>query len=249
MNTEKTNTKPIGKKHKVVDELIELKLLNSQRAKYSLIGLSVVFLFSLIFFLFSNFFTSSNKSNIDIRGLEKTVEKELASLTAEAGKLRGAMDVFERETATEPSTNDEKSSLGFVTERNYSELKELYNNLSDRKKLLMKELETLQSRRLEELKLKSGSQAIETVIATSITRIGAVFLAVFMMQILLSFYRYYMRLSNFYSSRVVAAKALDEEDYEELKSFIETLSIDGIDFGKEPQPPIDKIIELLKANR
>jgi hypothetical protein len=96
---------------------------------------------------------------------------------------------------------------------------------------------------LEELKLKSGSQDIEGVIATSITRIGAVMLAVFLMQIFLSFHRYYMRLTNFYDSKIVRAKSIEDDDREGLKALINSLSIDGIDFGKEPSPPIDKIIE------
>ncbi len=99
------------------------------------------------------------------------------------------------------------------------------------------------------MKLKSGSQAIESVIATSITRVGAVLLAVFMMQILLSFYRYYMRLTNFYGSKIVVGRALEQDDKQGLKSLIDSLSIDGIDFGKEPQAPIEKIIELLKTYR
>jgi hypothetical protein len=47
----------------------------------------------------------------------------------------------------------------------------------------MKEQENLHSTRLEELKLKSSSHDIEGVMDTLITRIGAVMLAVFMMQI------------------------------------------------------------------
>ena len=246
MDSEENNKKKL----EVLSEIKELKDLNNHRAKFSLIGLGIVFLFSLLFFLFSDQFTSSDPPSIDIRELEKAVEQELSKLTEEAGKLRGEMDKYEREKTAEP--NDEEMTpvqMRLEKERNYSELRELYENVSERKTLLMKELETLQSRRLEELKLRSGSQAIEGVIATSITRIGAVLLAVFMMQILLSFYRYYMRLTNFYGSKMVAARVLDEEDADGLNMFIESLSIDGIDFGKEPQPPIDKVIELLRANR
>ncbi len=233
----------------VLSELVDLRSVNSIRAKYSLIGLALVFCVSLLFFLFADRVTSTNSDNpLDIRELESAVEKELANLVTESGSLRGEMDKYERESATEkiPETIALQSDARV---RSYSELKELYEGLNNRKMLLTKELETLQSRRLEELKLRSGSQAIEGVIATSITRIGAVLLAVFMMQILLSFYRYYMRLSSFYGSKIVAVKSLDAGDKEGLNSLISSISLDGIDFGKEPQPPLEKIIELLKANR
>ena len=88
---------------------------------------------------------------------------------------------------------------------------------------------------------------ISPILQTSITRIGAVLLAIFMIQIFLSFYRYFTKLSVYYESRVLALTGIPD-DLEKLLSFTERPYPD-ITFGKEPDTPTEKLIELIDKIR
>lgn len=236
----------------VLTELTALKTLNSRRASYSLVGLALVFVLSLFFFLFSTQLFSEEKEKIDTRELETSIEAELSALSKEAGKILTQLDEAARKEESEG-----KESVGIsafspqsaTISTSVSALKENYENLTRRKSSLLTELDTLQARRLDELKLVKNTQSVENIVATSITRLGAVLLAVFMMQILLGFYKYFMRLTNFYGAKIVVAKSLGENDNEALRELVNSLAIDGIDFGKEPAMPYDKVIELLKSTK
>ncbi len=140
------NEMVLSKREEVLQELHNLKKLNSNRSKYSLVGLAFVFCISLSFFLFSDKIFSSETSSLYIRELENAVEKELSALTREAGMLRGEMDKNERETAPGATTAQSGGARlqSARIETTYSELEELYSGVDSRKSLLMKELETLQ---------------------------------------------------------------------------------------------------------
>lgn len=106
-----------------------------------------------------------------------------------------------------------------------------------------------QEKRLNERIEKEATKptTIDDIISTAITRVGAVMLSVFMMQILLSFYRYFARLSNFYESKVVVSSVFkDDTSIEEIQK---TLSTEHITFGKDPAMPIEKIIDLIKLSK
>ena len=225
----------------VISELIELRDLNSKRASYSLFGLLAVFLLSLVFFLFSGVFTSNNSSEIDTYSLEKSVKEDLERLSVSTGETLASLQWYSG-LSTEPL----KIPNGLLPE---AQLRERYDNLSIQKSALLKELEALQANRLSALRAKGEIQSVEEIIATSITRVGAVLLSVFMMQILLGFFRYFIRLTNYYGAKVVAVKSLSEGDLGTLAEIIKSVSSENINFGKEPQMPFNKVFELLKANK
>ena len=89
--------------------------------------------------------------------------------------------------------------------------------------------------------------ALYVLISTSVTRIGAVLLLIFGVQVLINFYRYSLRLAAFYESRADAIELLDDSSLESLGSIVTCLSPDLIDFGKAPNTPTQEILELAKS--
>jgi hypothetical protein len=78
------------------------------------------------------------------------------------------------------------------------------------------------------------------------TRIGAVLLITFGVQILINLYKYNMRMSAFYDSIADAIELnpkLDKNFYKLLKA----LSPNKIDFGPGVKSPSTEVIELAKA--
>ena len=84
-------------------------------------------------------------------------------------------------------------------------------------------------------------------LSTSITRIGAVLLLVFGAQILISFYRYNLRLAAFYDARADAIELLADGPIDDLRPLVSSLSADQIDVGKVPKTVTQEIIELSEA--
>lgn len=82
--------------------------------------------------------------------------------------------------------------------------------------------------------------------ATS-TRVGSVLLLIFLVQILLSVYRYSIRMVSYYEARADALLLYEGKDAEQFQLFVTTLSADKVEFGKAPQSPADQAIELIKS--
>ncbi|MBG6209770.1 NAD-dependent DNA ligase [Labrenzia sp. EL_126] len=85
--------------------------------------------------------------------------------------------------------------------------------------------------------------AFTSLIAVTATRVGAIFLSIYLIQILLSIFKYYTRLSAFYKGRATALLGVGDEKAEEL---LATLSPENIDFAKTPSLPYEKVLELAK---
>lgn len=85
--------------------------------------------------------------------------------------------------------------------------------------------------------------AFTTLIVLTATRIGAIFLSVYVIQILITVYKYYARLNAFYSGRAIALQGVGDDKAEEL---LVTLSPENIDFSKAPNLPYEKVLELAK---
>jgi hypothetical protein len=84
------------------------------------------------------------------------------------------------------------------------------------------------------------------IVATAITRVGVVLIIVFLVQILMGFYRYNTRLTAYYNSRRDVL-ALWKGDKTGLKALHEVLTMPNIDFGKEPRHPLEDIIKAVGA--
>lgn len=81
--------------------------------------------------------------------------------------------------------------------------------------------------------------------ATS-TRVGSILMLIFLVQILLSVYRYSVRMISYYEARADALLLYGGENAEQLQLFVSTLSAERVEFGKV-QSPAEHTIELLKS--
>src|ERR1044071_2940615 len=78
-------------------------------------------------------------------------------------------------------------------------------------------------------------------------RIGIIFLVIVLLKILVSFYKYNIKLASFYESRRHALTLSGIEDLKRVKVFSTILSIDKIDFEKETSDPNDFVDAIKKT--
>jgi hypothetical protein len=85
----------------------------------------------------------------------------------------------------------------------------------------------------------------DVVIAQLAPRIGSVFIAIFVMQALISFARYKFRLSDNLAKMADICEA-SEGNLENLKVLSQVYLLDVGDIGQFIQSPTDKVIDLAK---
>ena len=92
----------------------------------------------------------------------------------------------------------------------------------------------------------SKDTGFNEVISSLATRIGAVFLLIFLVQILVTMYRYQVRLSAYYDARADAIELSGRSDVDSLERIISALSPERIDFGKTPKSPMENSVDLAR---
>lgn len=92
---------------------------------------------------------------------------------------------------------------------------------------------------------KASQNQAHILISTVTTRIGSVLLLIFLVQILVTAYRYNSKLGAHYEAR---ADALELEVHSGLKltELVPSLSPEGITYGKESVAPNKEVIDLIK---
>jgi hypothetical protein len=92
-----------------------------------------------------------------------------------------------------------------------------------------------------------------SVWSTISTRIASVLLLLFLVQILVTMYRYSIRLAAFYDARADILQLSPPFDSIQFTDIVKALSPDALDFGREPKSPaqyaIDLAKELIKGSR
>lgn len=99
---------------------------------------------------------------------------------------------------------------------------------------------------LTKLENQSNRGSSATVISALSTRIGSVFLLLFLVQILVSLYRYSTRLAAFYDGRADALQLCKDLSDVNLEMLVNLASPDDLDFAKSQKAPTDQAIELTK---
>lgn len=228
-------------KRDVLNELGRLSKVYSARARLSLIGLILVFFISVALFFFANVVATlisdaSPESKLD--EIIQDHEANLAIMSVDVVKLDNG--IFELEAM------GRRRKLDQVEEVTLNKLRRDRDELEENRKIVLSELLRVQNIRIDGLTKTPDSRTVQEIISVSITRIGAVMLSLFMMQILLGFYRYFTKLGNYYDSKVVAIKGISTSNQSALHDIANSLKPEEIRFGKEPQMPLEKIIEIVK---
>jgi hypothetical protein len=98
--------------------------------------------------------------------------------------------------------------------------------------------------------MKSQDQT-RHLISTIATRVGAVLILVFLVQILITLYKYNTRLANYYEARADAIElSIDEQGNildTQLSRLLAVLAPDSITFEKDPEAPSQQAIEIVKS--
>lgn len=92
----------------------------------------------------------------------------------------------------------------------------------------------------------SNSDPQEVIISTLSTRIGVIFLLIFLVQILVSMYRYSIKLAALYDSRADMLQLLPEEEALSFEKLTILTTTENIDFTKQDKAPADYALELAK---
>tara|TARA_R110002167_G_scaffold313745_1_gene519420 strand:- start:86 stop:1363 length:1278 start_codon:yes stop_codon:yes gene_type:complete len=79
------------------------------------------------------------------------------------------------------------------------------------------------------------------------TRISILALLIFLVQILVSLYRYNMRLASYYRAREDALRAVKTDTVAAFGRLADVMTPQGVDFGKEPASPLQQVNDLGKA--
>ena len=90
---------------------------------------------------------------------------------------------------------------------------------------------------------KSQTAYVLTVLST---KVGSALMLLFLIQILVSLYRYNTKVASFYDGRADALQLVALDDIDILSAVSSILSTDKLDFGKMPATPMQHALEITK---
>ena len=91
-----------------------------------------------------------------------------------------------------------------------------------------------------------ASTDMPRLISTVTTRIGAVLILIFLVQILLTTYRYTLRLAAFYDARADALELLGTLKASDLAEVTRALAPDAVEFDAMPASPRQTVVDVAK---
>lgn len=175
-----------------------------------------------------------------IRRQKQVTERELADnkLTLDAYiKRRADMLANQRQATPTPGQN--------LPDVNAEYEKKLLTDKVDGKTETLRNLTDAESRAAEKIK-EVLAPANEQLALTLTTKIGSVLLLLFFAKILVSIFRYYIRLASFYQSRADVFSILHLNLSLEPAELTILLSTETLDFEKGNETNPDSLIALLK---
>ena len=94
---------------------------------------------------------------------------------------------------------------------------------------------------------RSSRNDLWQFISVSVTRIGALLLILFLVQIFIGLYRYNTKLSTFFAARARALRLIvNAKDVGQVEAVSKLMTPDEIDFSKPAPTPIDQVAKLLE---
>jgi hypothetical protein len=96
------------------------------------------------------------------------------------------------------------------------------------------------------VKSAQDHQFTQQMVTTSIARFGSIIILLFLVQILVTLYRYNVRAAAFYDGRADALQLPRTSDLT-LAGMIEILTPTALDFGKMPSTPLNEVLGAIKG--
>ncbi len=98
----------------------------------------------------------------------------------------------------------------------------------------------------EKIPPKDSGDANFTLVSLITTKFGVAVLLIFLVQILVTLYRYNARLASFYDARADALQ-IQFVNEDKMESIISLLAADSLEFTKAPSPLTHKIIDEIRS--
>jgi len=142
-------------------------------------------------------------------------------------------------------------------------IKQFISKKKDEKEKIKKEIENLEAKEAKldsQIKIYENQPMVSSneekedkisfVITANVTRFVGVIVTIFFAQVLLSLYRYTIRLSTFYQSRadvltILTQAGLTGQLSESIQPYAEVFTPYGVDFGKIPNTNLDEIMKII----
>lgn len=122
------------------------------------------------------------------------------------------------------------------------ELKAAQEKESDEIKKMRLELELKKAQLEQENSRNSG---LIFTISSAVARIGAVLIALYLVQILLGLTRYHLRLADHLDACAHGLRFCPQDPMK-ITTLVPVLSAAHVDFGKAPSTPIEKVLDVAK---
>jgi uncharacterized protein (DUF2267 family) len=134
-----------------------------------------------------------------------------------------------------------KALLRFLSEIEVKKANVAMNDFARSAKVVAEALDrTIKKQAPEDSQMALLARAIST-------RVMAVILTIFLVQLLIGLYRYNTRMAAYYDGRADALELSQGAKKEMLEILVPLLSAETIDFGKGPSSPIERAVEVTKA--
>ena len=154
------------------------------------------------------------------------------------------------------TSRDETATLDRLSERTMFELQRATEALRESKGASPSDVDRLTSRfsaveaatadQIKAIREAFAAPNMMSVWSTISTRIASVLLLLFLVQILVTMYRYSIRLAAFYDARADILQLSPPLDSIKFEDIVRALSPDALDFGREPKSPAQHAIDLAK---
>jgi hypothetical protein len=232
----------------VILQFVERATYLQKRSTYILFGIILMLICAAIFIVFAGQVTSLDVSGVKAVSLAQSdvraAEDELERINSES-----ARKIAQRKRAKDAASKDASRSDSedvFVSDSDDEITKIKFDAKKEALKKANDVLLRVKDKQFEDDRSKDQASGQLLLIQTSVTRFGVVLILVFLVQILVSLYRYNMRLAAFYFARADGLVLLSRMP-SNLGTLVNIVSPDKIDFGKPPKTPAEEATGLLHA--
>jgi hypothetical protein len=250
-----------GGRETVISQFVERASRLERRSTYILVGIILMLVCAAIFIVFAGQITSLDVSGVksvslaqsDVRAAEDELDRISTEIARkQAARRRAAKEAKEQATKEQALSKDlpkvdaseDTFSPEGISDDDISKLK--FEAKKDALKKANEVLLKVKDKQFEDDRPKDQTSGQLLLIQTSVTRFGVVLILVFLVQILVSLYRYNMKLSAFYFGRADALVLFGRLP-NTLRALVDIISPDKLDFGKPPRTPAEEAGGLLHA--
>jgi hypothetical protein len=96
------------------------------------------------------------------------------------------------------------------------------------------------------VKSAADQRFTQQLVTTTTTRIGSIIILLFLVQILVTLYRYNVRAAAFYDGRADALLLIQGKDAE-LGRLVDLFTPTSVDFGRMPSTPLHAVLDVAKG--